>query len=178
MSETSSDAESSCGWTIISNEVRKLFSLFQVLSVIIWNVVLFFSFLINIIIFMCSKCLWWKTLSTQNNIMPSTILFLDLFIRYSRLANPHVCTRYRCKNKTNENETNVGCALKAIFADNWLQFLFSACGDDHTETFLVSDQLADVLQKSVLTFLHMNCQCWKQWTMVILLYIWMLHVCE
>lgn len=80
--------------------------------------------------------------------MPSTILFLDLFNHNSRLANPHVCTPYKCKNKTNIKETHAGCALKAIFVDNWLQFLFSA----HNEMFLVSDQLADVLQKSVLTF--------------------------
>lgn len=94
--------------------------------------------------------------------MPSTILFLDLFNHNSRLANPHVCTHYKCKKKKKEKKTNVGCALRAIFADNWLQFLFSACGDDHNETFLVSDQLADVLQKSVFTFLHMNCQCRKK----------------
>lgn len=41
MSDTSSDAESSCGWTIISNEVRNP-PLIPVLFVSIWNDVFFF----------------------------------------------------------------------------------------------------------------------------------------
>lgn len=44
MSDTSSDAESSCGWTMISNEVQTLFSLFIITSTFIcFSVVVIFK---------------------------------------------------------------------------------------------------------------------------------------
>lgn len=44
MSETSSDAESSCGWTMISNEVQILFSLFFIAIIFIcFSVVVVFK---------------------------------------------------------------------------------------------------------------------------------------